>query len=85
MIWRFADAPPKLRSLHVTSGGPDWLVFLPRSMQSADVEEEIVRGAICVARHHTTDGGIVFIGMASIGSVANDNAALSPSAAALQY
>lgn len=65
MIWRFADAPAKLRALHARSGEPDWLVFVPRCVHSPDVDEEIARGATFVSRYDTAEGDIVYIGTAS--------------------
>ncbi|MGA2713493.1 MAG: hypothetical protein ABSG41_10345 [Bryobacteraceae bacterium] len=73
MIWRFADAPAKFRSLHINSSEPDWLVFVPRSFQSPDVDEAIVGGAASVSRYDPPGGGIVYVGMASIGSFAKGN------------
>lgn len=76
MVWRFAEAPAKFRSLHTHSGEPDWLVFVPRAMQSPDVDEAIARGAISVRRYDTPQGDIVYIGTALMGlGIAEANAA----------
>jgi len=63
MTWRFADAPLVLRSLHVTSDEPEWLIFVPRSIQAPDVDQA-VRWTGCVSCYPAVDGGIVYIGVA---------------------
>jgi hypothetical protein len=69
MIWRFAEAPAELRSLHVNSDEPEWLAFVPRSLQAPDVDEAIMRGSGCISRYDTADGGVVYTGMAWVGLV----------------
>ena len=67
MVWRFAEAPAKFRALHPHSGEPDWLVFVPGSMQSPEVDEAVARGAISVARYDTPQGDSVYVGTALMG------------------
>jgi len=62
MTWRFADAPPLLRSLHVSSDEPEWLIFVPQSIQAPDVDQA-VRGAGPVSCYPGVDG-VVYIGSA---------------------
>ena len=66
-IWRFEDAPARLRSLHAGASEPDWLVLVPRSFHSPDVDEAIVRGAVSVSRFDAPGGDIVYVGMATMG------------------
>lgn len=66
-IWRFEDAPARLRALHAGASEPDWLVLVPRTFHSPDVDEAIVRGAVSVSRFDTPSGDIVYVGMASMG------------------
>jgi hypothetical protein len=63
MTWRFADAPKVLRSLHVSSDEPEWLIFVPASVQASDVDQA-VRFVGCVSCYPAGDGSLVYIGMA---------------------
>ena len=65
MTWRFADAPLTLRSLHVSADEPEWLIFVPKSIQAADVDEAVRSGGP-VSCYPAVDGGIVYIGSAQI-------------------
>lgn len=66
MMWRFAAAPKTLKSLHRKSGTPDWLVFVPRSLSGADLDDAILHKGTPgqVARYETPDGDIVYMGTA---------------------
>ena len=63
MMWRFADSPKALRSLHRGPGTPEWLVFIPRALSGIDLDEAILLPAEPgkVARYETPKG-VVYIG-----------------------
>jgi hypothetical protein len=65
MTWRFADAPLMLRSLHVSADEPEWLIFVPQSIQAPDVDQA-VRSTGPVSSYPAGDGGIVYIGSARV-------------------
>ena len=73
VTWRFAEAPAHLRSLHTKAVAPDWVVLVPRALQSSDVEEAIKGGAISVACYDTPDGDLVYMGMTSVSPVPREN------------
>ena len=64
MVWRFADAPKALQSLHPEPETPEWLVLIPRDLDGTDLDVAILRGAKPgqIARYETPDGDIVYIG-----------------------
>ena len=64
MMWRFADAPKALRSLHRGTGTPEWLVFIPRALSGIDLDEAILRPVEPgkVSRYETAKGDTVYIG-----------------------
>ena len=64
MVWRFADAPKALKSLHCEPETPEWLVLIPRDLDGTDLDVAILRGAKPgqIARYETPDGDIVYIG-----------------------
>jgi len=61
MTWRFADAPLGLRSLHVSSDEPEWLIFVPASIQATDVDQAVRFGG-SISCYPAIDGGLVYIG-----------------------
>ena len=64
MVWRFADAPEALRSLHRGPDIPEWLVLIPRALDGADLDAAILQGAKPghTARYETPEGDIVYVG-----------------------
>ena len=64
MVWRFADAPPALKSFHRAADTPEWLVLIPRALDGTDLDIAILRGAKPgqIARYETPEGDIVYVG-----------------------
>ena len=61
VIWRFRAAPRELQLLHHGAPAPEWLVFVPRSIRSQDLDTMILRQG-GVTRHQTLDGDLVYAG-----------------------
>jgi hypothetical protein len=63
-MWPFTAAPEALKSLHRAPEMPDWLVFVPRALSGADLDDAILHPAKPgqVARYETPKGDIVYIG-----------------------
>ena len=76
MIWRFSAAPENLRSLHISSVEPEWLVLVPPSIHDPVVVEAIIGGAESVCRYEAPGGGVVYVGMSSADLVAESLASL---------
>jgi hypothetical protein len=72
MIWQFTAAPENLRLLHRDLDAPEWLVWIPRALSGADLDEAILRGSKPghVARYETPDGDIVYIGTSQLNRIA---------------
>ena len=64
MIWRFAEAPNHLKSLHCESSTPEWLVLIPRALSGIDLDEAILQGSKPgeVSRYETPEGDTVYVG-----------------------
>lgn len=61
-IWKFAEAPKRLRSLQGAPLGSGWVVFVPRAIWGHDIEELIVKEAERdnVLRREMPNGDIVY-------------------------
>jgi len=70
MMWRFSAAPKTLKSLHRKKETPDWLVFVPRALTGADLDNAILSKGEPgqVARYETPAGDVVYMGTASTSS-----------------
>ncbi len=64
MVWRFADAPEALKSLHREPETPEWLALIPRALAGTDLDIAILGRAKSgkIARYETPDGDIVYTG-----------------------
>jgi hypothetical protein len=65
MVWRFADAPTPLRSLHCSLPPPEWLVLVPHTLIGSDLDEAITNQrakSSGVFRYKTPAGDVVYTG-----------------------
>ncbi len=64
MVWRFTEAPRRLRVLHRDLPPPEWLVLVPQALICSDLDESITRRAESsrVSRYKTPAGDAVYTG-----------------------